>query len=473
MTRPGWRPRRTACAQDTLAIIMAGGSGTRLGDLTRWRAKPALPFGGKYRSIDFPLSNCLNSGIRRIGVLTQYKAHTLIQHLQRGWQFLDPALGEFIEVWPAQQRTGTDWYQGTADAVYQNIDIIKDQAPKYTLILAGDHIYTMDYEQMLQRHAESGAEVTVAALEVPKATAGEFGVIATDRSGRVIVFEEKPKCATGSSHDPDTVLASMGIYVFATDTLVAKLIEDAASTTSSHDFGRDILPSMVSTGRVMTHKLLDERGNRGFWYDIGTLDAYWEASMHVLQPRHGLVLCDAGWPIRTFEAQYPPARFASSGTNRNAQTIDALVSNGCVISDSTITRSILSNNVTVGPGCEIVDSVILPDVTIGSGCRIQRAIIDNDCCIPEGSVIGYNAQADALRFAVTRKGVVLVTAAMLETKVAIDRQSRVTRGLSKIDLEHLTAGLRLNVARPYMLGHAENTQRPDLPVDRGVVSSDL
>jgi len=448
---------------------MAGGSGTRLGDLTRWRAKPALPFGGKYRSIDFPLSNCLNSGIRRIGVLTQYKAHTLIQHLQRGWQFLDPALGEFIEVWPAQQRTGADWYQGTADAVYQNIDIIKDHAPKYTLILAGDHVYKMDYEQMLQRHAESGADITVGAIEVPKVTASEFGVMATDRSGRVIVFEEKPKCATGLPHDPDTVLASMGIYAFATDTLITRLIEDAASAASSHDFGRDILPAMVSTGKVMAHALRDERGNRGFWYDIGTLDAYWEASMRVLQPANGLALRDAGWPIRTFEVQYPPAQFAGSGANRNGQTIDALVSNGCVIADSTITRSILSNNVTVEHGCEIVDSVILPDVSIGSGCRIQRAIIDNDCCVPEGSVIGHDAQADALQFTVTNKGVVLVTAAMLETKVAIDRQSPVTRGLSKIDLEHLAAGLRLNVARPYMLGHAENTQRPDVPVHRGAV----
>ena len=469
MTPPGRPPEQTPRGQDTLAIIMAGGNGTRLGDLTRWRAKPALPFGGKYRSIDFPLSNCINSGIRRIGVLTQYKAHTLIQHLQRGWQFLDPALGEFIEVWPAQQRTGADWYLGTADAVYQNIDIIMDHAPKYTIILAGDHVYTMDYEQMLRRHAESGADVTVGAIEVPKAAASEFGVMATNRSGRVIAFEEKPKCATRLPQDPATVLASMGIYVFATETLVARLLQDAASTTSSHDFGRDILPSMVSSGNVMAYALLDKRGNRGFWHDIGTLDAYWEASMQVLQPSHGLALCDPAWPIRTFEAQYPPAKFVGSGTNRHGCVVDALVSNGCVVSDSAVIRSILSNNVTVEPGCEIVDSVILPDVTIGHDCRIQRAIIDNDCCIPDGSVIGHDAQADALHFTVTNKGVVLVTAAMLEARRSINRQSLATRGLSKIDVEHLPVAFRTELARPNALNHAEKTRRSDLPEHRQAV----
>ena len=400
--------------RDTLALILAGGRGTRLKQLTDWRAKPAVPFGGKFRIIDFPLSNCVNSGIRQVGVLTQYKAHSLIRHIQRGWGFLRGELGEFVEVLPAQQRIETSWYQGTADAVLQNLDIIRSHAPSYVLILAGDHIYKMDYGTMLAAHAESGADVTVGCIEVPVAEASAFGVMKVGDDRRVLEFNEKPAKPAAMPGKPGVALASMGIYVFSTDVLCRELIRDRKLTDSAHDFGRDIIPSMLDRMRVFAFPFRDQQtGAQAYWRDVGTVDAFWQANLELIDVTPELNLYDSDWPIWTYQEQLPPAKFVFDDDGRRGNAVDSMVAGGCVVSGSSVRHSVLFSNVRVHSFCEITDSVIFPDVDIGRHCKIKRAILDRGCQLPEGSEIGFNLQEDRKRFHVSENGVVLVTPEML------------------------------------------------------------
>ncbi|OOG21442.1 glucose-1-phosphate adenylyltransferase [Thioalkalivibrio denitrificans] len=402
--------------RDTLALILAGGRGSRLKQLTMWRAKPAVPFGGKFRIIDFPLSNCINSGIRQVGVLTQYKAHSLIQHIQRGWGFLRGEFGEFIELLPAQQRIETSWYEGTADAVYQNLDIIRDHAPGYVLILAGDHIYKMDYGDMIAYHVESGADMTVGCLEVGLDTARSFGVMAVDVDGRVHRFAEKPDQPEPMPGNPDRALASMGIYVFNTQFLFEQLIKDADTPGSNRDFGKDIIPAAIERYRVMAYPFRDtQTGSQAYWRDVGTIDAYWESNLELIGVTPELNLYDMDWPIWTYQEQLPPAKFVFDDADRRGMAVDSMVSGGCIISGATVRHSLLFSNVVVNSYAEIQDSVVLPNVEVGRYCRITRAVIDKGCRIPEGTVIGEDPQEDARRFYVSPGGVVVVTPEMLGT----------------------------------------------------------
>ena len=397
-----------------MALILAGGRGARLKHLTLWRAKPSVPFGGKFRIVDFPLSNCMNSGIRRVGVLTQYKAHSLIKHIQRGWGFLRGELGEFVELLPAQQRIETSWYTGTADAVYQNLDILRNHDPSYVLILAGDHVYKMDYGTMIVHHVESGADATVACVEVPVERAREFGVMQVDGHHRIVGFQEKPEKPEPLPGRPDTALASMGIYVFNTKFLYEQLIRDADATYSAHDFGKDIIPSIIESYRVMAHPFRDPlTGKQPYWRDVGTVDAFWEANIELVDVTPELNLYDDEWPIWTYQEQLPPAKFVFNDDDRRGMAVDSMVSGGCVISGSKVRHSLLFSNVKVHSFCEIADSVVLPDVVIQRHCRLKNAIIDRGCLIPDGTIIGENLQEDARRFYVTPRGVVLVTAEML------------------------------------------------------------
>jgi glucose-1-phosphate adenylyltransferase len=402
--------------RETLALILAGGRGSRLKHLTLWRAKPAVPFGGKFRIIDFPLSNCINSGIRRIGVLTQYKAHSLIQHVQRGWSFLRGEFGEFIELLPAQQRIETSWYAGTADAVYQNIDIIRQHAPKYVLILAGDHIYKMDYGQMIAYHVESGADMTVGCLEVEREQARGFGVLAVDAIGRIVDFVEKPEDPPAIPGRPEVALASMGIYVFNTAFLFERLLRDADDGRSSHDFGKDIIPDIISKYQVMAYPFRDEKNNavQAYWRDVGTVDSYWQTSMELIGVTPELNLYDSEWPIWTYQEQWPPAKFVFDDDDRRGMAVDSMVSGGCIISGSQVRHSLLFSDVRVEAGSVVQDSVILPSVQIGRECQIQRCVIDNGCRIPDGLRIGIDEQEDARHFHVSSGGVRVVTAQMLE-----------------------------------------------------------
>ena len=402
--------------RQTLALILAGGRGSRLHELTEWRAKPAVPFGGKFRIIDFPLSNCINSGIRRMGVLTQYKAHSLIRHLIRGWTRFDSELDEFVEVLPASQRAGGEWYQGTADAVYQNLDIMRTHKPKYVLILSGDHIYKMDYGTMMVTHVENEADMTISCLEVPiEEAAGAYGVLTADESGRIIEFNEKPAEPTPIPGHPDLCLASMGNYLFNTDFLYEQLIKDADDPNSSHDFGNDIIPSIIEKYQVYAHPFRDpETNQRAFWRDVGTLDAFWEANMELVSVLPELNLYDQEWPILTHQVQLPPAKFVFDLEDRRGMAVDSMVSGGCVISGSQIKRSLLFSNVKVNSYATILDSVILPDVEIGQRARINKAIIDRGCTIDADMVIGEDHEADRERgFRITENGVVLVTPDML------------------------------------------------------------
>lgn len=400
--------------RDTLALILAGGRGTRLKQLTDWRAKPAVPFGGKFRIIDFPLSNCVNSGIRQVGVLTQYKAHSLIRHIQRGWGFLRGELGEFVEVLPAQQRIETSWYEGTADAVLQNLDIIRSHAPSYVLILAGDHIYKMDYGPMLAAHVESGADVTVGCIEVPVAEASAFGVMKVADDGRVLEFNEKPANPAAMPGKPGVALASMGIYVFSTDVLCRELIRDRKLADSKHDFGRDIIPSMLDRMRVFAFPFRDQQtGAQAYWRDVGTVDAFWQANLELIDVTPELNLYDSDWPIWTYQEQLPPAKFVFDDDDRRGTAVDSMVAGGCVVSGSTVRHSVLFSNVRVHSFCEISDSVIFPEVDIGRRCKIKNAILDRGCRLPEGAEIGFNLQEDRKRFHVSENGVVLVTPEML------------------------------------------------------------
>ena len=404
----------TRLTRETLALILAGGRGSRLKYLTLWRAKPAVPFGGKFRIIDFPLSNCMNSGIRRVGVLTQYKAHSLIKHIQRGWGFLRGELGEFVELLPAQQRIETSWYTGTADAVYQNLDIIRNHDPTYVLILAGDHVYKMDYGAMILRHVDSGADVTVGCVEVPIARAREFGVMTVNDQGRIVRFQEKPENPEPLPGRPDTALVSMGIYLFNTGFLYEQLVRDADTAYSAHDFGKDIIPSIIGSYRVMAHPFHDPAtGQQPYWRDVGTVDAFWEANIELVDVTPELNLYDAKWPIWTYQEQLPPAKFVFDDDDRRGMAVDSMVSGGCVISGSRIRHSLLFSDVKVHSFCEITDSVVLPEVVINRHCRLKRTVIDKGCHVPEGTVIGENLEEDARRFYVTPQGVRLVTWEML------------------------------------------------------------
>jgi len=404
--------------RQTLALVLAGGRGSRLYELTDWRAKPAVPFGGKFRIIDFPLSNCINSGIRKIGVLTQYKAHSLIRHLIQGWSNFHSELDEFVEILPASQRGGgNEWYQGTADAVYQNIDILRTHKPEYVLILSGDHIYKMDYGTMLGFHVEKEADMTVSCLEVPvEEAAGAFGVIAVDETGRVIGFEEKPAKPTEIPGKPGMCLASMGNYVFKTDFLFQELINDADHADTDHDFGKDIIPEIIHDHKVFAYPFLDTGvGEDVYWRDVGTLDAFWEANIELIGVSPDLNLYNEDWPILTYQAQLPPAKFVFDDEDRRGTAIDSIVSGGCVISGAMVKRSLLFSNVKVHSYAEIRDSVILPNVDIGENARITKAIIDRGCNIKAGDVIGEDHDEDRKRgFRVTEKGVVLVTPDMLK-----------------------------------------------------------
>ncbi|MDA8094134.1 MAG: glucose-1-phosphate adenylyltransferase [Betaproteobacteria bacterium] len=403
--------------KNTVALILAGGRGSRLKQLTDWRAKPGVPFGGKFRIIDFPLSNCLNSGIRRVGVVTQYKAHSLIKHIQRGWGFLRGEFNEFVELLPAQQRIEVDWYKGTADAVFQNMDIIRDYDPEHILLLAGDHIYKMDYGEMLAFHTSNAADMSVACMEVPIEDARAFGVMEVDDASRVVGFEEKPQTPKPIPGNPGKVLVSMGIYVFNAQFLYEQLIRDADERHSSHDFGKDMIPYMVPRYRVFAHRFTDscvgKPGGVPYWRDVGTVDAYWEANMELTKVTPDLNLYDDKWPIWTYQEQLPPAKFIFDDQDRRGMAIDSMVSGGCIISGATVRRSLLFSNVRVNSYSEVVDSVVLPNVNIGRDVYLSRTVVDKGCSIPDGMVIGRDPKEDSRRFYVTERGITLVTPEML------------------------------------------------------------
>ena len=405
--------------RQTLALVLAGGRGSRLHELTQWRAKPGVPFGGKFRIIDFPLSNCINSGIRRIGVLTQYKAHSLIRHLVQGWSNFQSELGEFIEILPASQRVGEEWYAGTADAVYQNLDIIRTYQPTYVLVLSGDHIYKMDYGNMLAFHAEREADMTVSCLEVPlEEAAGAFGVMTVNEEGRVIRFDEKPEKPNPIPGSDNLCLASMGNYVFNTKFLFEQLIKDHDIPDSQHDFGHNIIPSILDQYRVYAYPFRDpETGKQAYWRDVGTIDAFWEANIEMVEITPELNLYDEEWPILTYQRQLPPAKFVFDEPGRRGMAINSMVSGGCVISGAELIHSLLFSNVRLHSYARVEDSVLLPEVEVGRHARIRKAIIDRGCRIPDGMVIGENHEEDAKRFRVSEKGVVLVTPEMLDQSI--------------------------------------------------------
>ncbi|MHB1083673.1 MAG: glucose-1-phosphate adenylyltransferase [Thiobacillus sp.] len=404
----------TDLTRKTLALVLAGGEGSRLKNLTAWRAKPAVPIGGKYRIIDFALSNCVNSGIRRVGVLTQYKSHSLIRHLQRAWGFMRAEIGEFVEILPAQQRTNKkEWYQGTADALFQNIDIMQRHHPEYVLVLGGDHVYTMDYSEMLLHHVQSGADFTVGSIEVPVNEASAFGVMTVDEDMRITKFTEKPAIPDQIPGKPGFALVSTGIYVFSKDFLYETLIEDAGESDSSHDFGRDIIPSRIGKSRAIAFPFRTRDGLPAYWRDVGTLDSYWETNMELCSVEPELNLYNRDWPIWTYQPQYPPAKFILDDEGRRGEAIDSLIAGGCILSGARVKRSVLFFATTVENYSHVKDSVILPKVSIGSHCRISRTIIDKGCVIEDGTVIGEDPVEDARRFHVTPAGIVLVTPAML------------------------------------------------------------
>jgi len=403
----------------TLALILAGGRGTRLKNLTDWRAKPSVPFGGKFRIIDFPLSNCINSSIRQISVLTQYRSHSLIRHIQQGWSFLRGEFGEFVELMPAaQQRTDETWYEGTADAVVQNLNIIRSHRPEYILILAGDHIYKMDYGPMIAEHVEKKADMTVGCLEVPLEMAKSFGVMSVDDNGQIVRFAEKPAQPEPTPNDPENALASMGIYVFNADFLYKQLQIDANLPNSSHDFGKDIIPSIIKDYRVFAYRFRDvQKGEQPYWRDVGTVDAFWEANMELISVSPQLNLYDQTWPIWTHQQQLPPAKFVFDDENRRGMAVDSMVSGGCLISGSKISKSLLFSNVKLNSYSSLEEAIVLPDVNIGRHCRIKKVVIDKGVSIPPNTVIGENLEEDAKRFYVSEGGVVLVTPEMLEQKI--------------------------------------------------------
>jgi glucose-1-phosphate adenylyltransferase len=404
--------------RNSMAIVLAGGRGTRLAQLTDWRAKPAVSFGGTYRIIDFALSNCVNSGLRRIGVCTQYKAQSLIGHIQRAWSFLDGRFGEFVELLPAQQRLEPVWYRGTADAVYQNLDLLMRREPQYVVVLAGDHVYKMDYQVLLAEHVESGASATISCIEVPLTEASAFGVVEVDSADWVTRFDEKPARPRPMPGRPGVALVSMGIYVFDADFLYAALSRDAAAPDSRHDFGGDVIPTLLADGqRVRAHNFrtscVNMAGGEPYWRDVGTIDAFWEANLELTRVVPDLNLYDREWPIWTYQEQLPPAKFVFDDDDRRAIAPDSLVASGCIVSGAVVRRSLLSSNVRVDDGASVEDSVLLPHVQIGAGCVLKRVVVDKYCRLPPNLVVGIDAEADARRFHVTDKGVTLITPEML------------------------------------------------------------
>ena len=409
-------PRRylSRLTRGTLAIVMAGGRGERLKQLTEDRCKPATPFGGKFRIVDFVLSNCLNSGIRQMSVLTQYKAHSLIQHIQRGWGYLRGEFGEFVEIIPAQQRHGPEWYQGTADSLWQNMDIIKAHRPLHVLVLAGDHIYKMDYGPMIGFHVEKEADITVGVVEVPVERAREFGVMTVDASNRVRRFQEKPLAPETVPGRPEVALASMGIYVFNPKLLEKLLRTDAEDPASAHDFGKNIIPAAIDNLSVYAYPFEDVRTKaQNYWRDVGTVDAYYDANMELVRVSPELNIYDEQWPIWTYQEQLPPAKFVFDDDDRRGIAVDSMVSGGCIIAGSRVSNSLLFSNVRVHDYSEVDRAVVLPRVRIGERCVIRTAIIDEGATVPDGTRIGVDPVADAERYSVTDGGIVLVTSAML------------------------------------------------------------
>ena len=407
-------------ARDAMAYVLAGGRGSRLKELTDRRAKPAVHFGGKARIIDFALSNALNSGIRRIGVATQYKAHSLIRHMQRGWNFFRPERNESFDILPASQRVSeTQWYEGTADAVYQNIDIIEDYGVEYMVILAGDHIYKMDYELMLQQHVDSGAQVTIGCLEVPRMEATGFGVMHVDEKDEIIAFVEKPADPPGIPGNPDMALASMGIYVFHTKFLMDLLRRDAADPTSSRDFGKDIIPYIVEHGKAVAHRFTascvrSDFEREAYWRDVGTIDAYWQANIDLTDITPELDIYDGSWPIWTYAEITPPAKFVHDDENRRGSAISSLVSGDCIISGSTLHRSLLFTGVRANSYSRLEGAVVLPNVMIGRHAQLRNVVIDSRVVIPEGLVVGEDPELDARRFRRSENGVCLITQTMID-----------------------------------------------------------
>lgn len=401
--------------RQTLALVLAGGRGSRLHDLTKWRAKPAVPFGGKFRIIDFPLSNCINSGIGQVGVITQYKSHSLIRHIQLGWSFLRGEMDEFVELLPAQQRIDSSWYAGTADAVLQNLDIIRSHRPEYVLILAGDHVYKMDYGTMLAAHVEREADITVGCIEAPIEEASAFGVMSVDDEYRIRDFQEKPEHPRPMPGNPSKALVSMGIYVFNTDVLFRELVRDhELRDRSSHDFGKDVIPSVIRRLRVMAFPFRDPVTKKpAYWRDVGTIDSLWKANLELIGVSPELNLYDADWPIWTYQEQLPPAKFVFDDDDRRGSAVDSMVAGGCIVSGARVRHSLLFSQVRVHSYAEIEDSVIFQDVDIGRHCRIRKALIDRGCRLAPGTVVGYDPEEDRRRFHVSPGGVVLITPEML------------------------------------------------------------
>ena len=440
-----------ALLRSTYAVVLAGGRGARLKGLTDNCAKPAIPFAGDLKIIDFTLSNCVNSGIQHVGVLTQYKSQSLIRHIMRGWALPDTGSGPGIDVVPAQQQIDEGWYCGTANAVYQNLDLLREAGARYVLVLAGDHVYKMDYGRMIAEHASQEADVTVACIEVPLEQASEFGVMRVDAGGQVVEFEEKPARPLAPPGGNGVVLASMGIYVFSAAFLYAELGRDAADRTSCHDFGRDIIPGLLSRARVVAHDFaascVGAGDARPYWRDVGTLDAYWKANMDLTRPSPQLDLYQDAWPIRGARQHLPCAKFMLDDERRRGVAIDSLVAGGCIVSGATVRRSVLFSKVHIGDGSLVEDSLVLPDVVVGRNVVLRRAIVDTGCVLPDGIRVGVCASEDAARFTVTGQGVTLVTRAMLARcaqttgiREVSSRQCAHTRRAARLCLRDPAAG---------------------------------
>ena len=410
--------------KDTLGVLLAGGAGERLYPLTRDRAKPAVTFGGIYRIIDITLSNCVNSDLRRVFILTQYKALSLNRHIREGWNIVAREMGEFIEILPPMKRVSENWYMGTADAVYQNIYSIGSEQPKHVLILSGDHIYKMNYERMLKQHRDSGADVTLATILIEPSETYRFGVVDVDCDNRVVGFEEKPKrTKLRSPFNTDMVSASMGIYLFNTDVLIPVLLKDAEDPTSSHDFGHDILPRMADDYRVYAFNFIDENKKEAlYWRDVGTLEAYYEANLDIVSVSPVFNLYDEDWPIRTHQRQYPPAKFVFAEPGRTGTAVDSIVSAGCIISGSSVRNCVISPDVRVNSYTDVDSSILFSHVNVGRHCRIRKTILDRDVHVPEGTTIGYDTEADRQRYFVTDSGITVVTRdySLFENPIAVD-----------------------------------------------------
>jgi glucose-1-phosphate adenylyltransferase len=410
--------------KDTLGVLLAGGAGERLYPLTRDRAKPAVTFGGIYRIIDITLSNCINSELRKVYILTQYKALSLNRHIREGWNIVASPLGEFIEILPPMKRVSENWYLGTADAVYQNIYSIGAEQPKYVLILSGDHIYKMNYGRMMQQHQDSGADVTIGTILIPPEETHQFGVLDIARDGRITGFEEKPKVTkTRSPFNSDMVSGSMGVYIFNTDVLIPVLLKDAEDPDSRHDFGHNILPKMVDDYKLYAFNFIDENKKEAqYWRDVGTLDAYYEANMDLVSVSPVFNLYDRDWPMRTHQRQYPPAKFVFNEAGRTGTALDSVISAGCIVSGGMVRNCVFSPDVRVNSYAEIDSSIVFSHVNIGRHCRVRKAIIDRDVHIPEGTVIGYDHEADRQRYFVTDTGITVVTRdySLFESPVAVD-----------------------------------------------------